>query len=163
VTGLERKPAAGQIWKHYKAHWCTPEYGKPLFILGPYFYPGTNGLDFVTKKGMDATIALFEKYYERGNVLFESTLTSVRFGVPGDWLEKHKEEVLVVILDVSLEDCLKSLHTRQGISDFSGGEKHIRNHQHQFERVQVRLKEKGFRMEYVSREEAADKIIKWVS
>lgn len=163
-----------------EAHWCTsvndrldPEGGIPgrvssndmipLFILGPYTTPGTAGCDFVTKKGMDATIALFEKYRERGNVLFESILTSVRFGAPGDWLEKHKEEVLVVILNVPLEDCIKSLHERQAVSDFSGGEKHIRDHQHQFERIQVRLKEKGFRLEYVSRDNAADKIIKWVS
>jgi hypothetical protein len=162
-----------------EAHWCfpkarfDPEGGnpgrvlptdpKPLFILGPYTTPGTAGCDFVTKKGMGATIALFEKYRERGNVLFESILTSVRFGAPGDWLEKHKEEVIVVILDVPLEECLKSLYARQANSDFSGGEKHIREHQHQFERVQERLKEKGFRLEYVSREEAADKIIKWVS
>ena len=150
--------------KQPEAYHCETAPGLPsLHILGPYINPTTAGCDFVTKRGMAVMIALMEKYASKGNVLFESILTSVRFGAPGDWLEAHKDEVLVVILDVSLEECIKSLHARQADSNFAGGEKHIRDHQHQFERIQVRLKEKGFHVEHVNRENAVDRIIQWLT
>jgi hypothetical protein len=131
----------------------------PFYVLGPYSGGPTAGCDYVTKRGMDATVALLEKYAQKGSIVFESILMSVRYGAPGLWMEKRLKDVVVVILDVPLEECIRSLRERQSRSDFAGGEKHIRIHQRQFENVQRRLKSLGYRLEYVKRDKAVSTII----
>jgi hypothetical protein len=144
--------------------WDAPFYrkGPPLYILGSYEkQAGTVGFDLITKRGVDTIVALLRKYAAMGDVLYESIMTSVRFSAPtiGAWMMERKDDIWVVVLDVTLEECLASLHGRQETSGVVGGEKHIRANQRQFERVQTQLKDLGFRMVYVKRESAVETIL----
>jgi ABC-type Zn2+ transport system substrate-binding protein/surface adhesin len=87
---------------------------------------------------------------------------STRFSAPtlGLWLEAHKKDVVALTLTTTVEECQAALNNRQRYQRGKPGYgKHIEAQQHMFERVTALLTEKGFRVEYVSREEAPSIIL----
>src|SRR4051812_3738272 len=55
---------------------------RPFYILGPYESAVTSGCDYVTKLGVVATCEFLERYRQKGVILFESIMTSVRIMEP---------------------------------------------------------------------------------
>lgn len=135
---------------------------KPLYILGPYEQPTTAGGDYITKKGVQATMDIFDKYLALGHVLFESIMTSIRFMEPsiGAWLDAHRKSVCVVTLKTSIQECQEAIAIRQKASiAVAHPSKHLIDNQKRFEGVSRTLAEKGFLQVYVDREEAPDVIL----
>lgn len=162
LTKFKATPIYGLLGPAYPEAHRFELNGASSYALGPYRNQSHGGCDVVTKKGAKIFIELLEKYVDKGSIVFESILTSIRFMEPtiGKCLLSHKKEMVIVVLDVSLEDCLKSLHLRQEGSEFSGGEKHVRRNHIDFERVTVRFKNLGFRIEYVTRESGEREILR---
>ena len=158
-------------------HKTSPKHvgGPPTFVLGPYESPQTTGFDCVIRLGMEAALALLEKYrvkatpfhaFHGGHVLFESVFTSVRFLEPsiGKWLTTHKGDAIIATLDTTLEQCLSAIEERKktSLAGTKWSSKYLEGNHKQFERVTAQYEELGFRMEYVSRENASEKILGWL-
>ncbi len=139
---------------------CTPT--GLVYVLGPYDRPGTAGFDFITNRGMKNSVEFLDKYAALGSVVFESILVSTRFLAPtvGGWLLANKGRVVNLILDVSLEQCLEAIAFRQTVSSVKARQnKHIVHQQTAFERTNMKLGQLGFRVEYVTRENAEARIL----
>lgn len=147
----------------YRCQWTTtPRSKTACYILGPYESTATAGGDYLTKKGVATLVDVLEKYRAAGNLLFESILTSIRFMEPtvGAWLEQHKSEVIAVTLTTTREQCMDAIKERRQSSIASShSAKHFLDNHHRFELVTAKLLEKGFRVEYASRDEAAKLIL----
>lgn len=151
------RPIYGILGTKAPEAYCCQD-GK-LFVIGPYNTPGWGGCDVITKKGFGVLLSILEKYLNKGkNILFEGILVSLRYGQIGEWLEDYKDQTLVLALDVSLEECLRSLHRRQDVSGVVVGEKNLATHQKQLVSAYRRLQENGFNLEYITREEVVDRI-----
>jgi cytidylate kinase len=151
---------------------------RPLYVLGPYQSSASSGCDlntnfgcdYITKRGVKTMVACLEKYSLKGNVLFESILTSTRFMEPsvGAWLLKHRADLLNVTLTTTLDQCIEAVTSRQTRSIVAGTRslgresKHIHRQQIDVERVSQKLTQLGFRVEYVSREDAVRKVLSWL-
>lgn len=151
-----RKPEAYEILR---------DKGRPIYVLGPYDATPTSGLDVVSTAGLDCVIALVEKYRIKGHVLMEGILVSSNFGSIGEYLVKHKEELIIAILDTSLEDCLRDLAARQvAAGKEPHGARHLEGH---YKRIhgttQQKFIEYGIRVEAVSRENAVGRILSWLN
>jgi hypothetical protein len=135
----------------------------PFYILGPYNVPGMAGCDYVTMRGMALMLELLDKYVSKGDILYEGVLLSVRILAPtiGKWLLEHKDDVRILILDTTLEQCLAALKERQDKSAYRPGKDDtlLQVQQRQFERVKKHLQGQGFGIEYVSRDKAVKRII----
>jgi hypothetical protein len=146
----------------YRGH---TRHGEDIYVLGPYEGSATGGADYITKKGVTATVGVLEKYVQLGHVILESVLISTRFLEPsvGAWFLQHKKDVLHVTLDTPYDACLQAVLERQQRSIVEGTPpKHIERQWIDFGRVTKRLTELKFRMEYVSREDAVEKIVAWL-
>lgn len=143
-----------------------PKSSTTLFVMGPYASEATCGGDYLTKKGVQATVEILERYSTMGHVIFESVLVSTRFMEPsiGAWMVRHKDEVLHATLDTTYDACFKSVMARQKRSIAKPADpKHIERQWIDFGRVTKRLTELGFRMEVCSRENAVQEILGWLS
>lgn len=140
--------------------------GPPTFVLGPYQSNATCGFDYITKLGVKAATILLEKYRLKGNVLFESILTSARILEPsiGRFVKAHKDEIIIATLETSLEECKQSIEMRGRASITGGGKgsKHLVDLDHAIQTCGKRYTELGYRMEYVSRENAPERILGWL-
>ena len=135
---------------------------KPLYIIGPYHSP-TGGIDAISGRGLELVIGLLDKYVSKGHMLFEGMMISTAFGSIGEWLEKHKAEAIVAVLDTPLEVCLNSLRGRQATSTRSaGGEKHVEAHWNAIQGVAEKMKKMGMRVETLERDRAAETIRGWL-
>jgi hypothetical protein len=138
--------------------------GPPTFVLGPYQTSATCGFDYITKLGVKAATEFLEKYRaKKGHVVFESIMTSVRILEPsiGKWIAAHKDELTIVTLTTTFEECEASIADRKtrSTSGASWNNKHLVAQQVMFERVTSQYEERGFRMEYVNRESAPEMIL----
>jgi hypothetical protein len=114
--------------------------GPPTFVLGPYQSNATCGFDHITKLGVKAATILLEKYrLKGGNILFESIMTSVR------------------ILEPSIEE-----RKRVSVAGTKWNSTHLVAQQRMIERVTGQYIERGYRLEYVTRENAPEKILGWL-
>ena len=145
----------------------TPKHvkGPPFFVLGPYESPATAGCDYVTKLGVATMEEFLERYRQRGNILFESIMTSVRILEPsiGRWIAVNKKDMIVATLTTTFEQCEEAIKTRK-LSSQSGhrwNSTHLKAQQVMFDRVTKQYDEMGFRQEYVSRDEMPKKILGW--
>lgn len=142
----------------------------PIYILGPYQTWATCGFDYITKLGVARAEEILEKYRQRtlndGHIIFESIMTSVRILEPsiGRWIKANRRDVLIVTLTTSLEECARSIEERKTRSTMGTkwNSKHLEAQQRMFERVTQQYKELGFRQEYVSRDNAPEKILGWL-
>jgi hypothetical protein len=140
--------------------------GPPTFVLGPYQSKASGGFDYITSLGVKAATILLEKYRLKGNVIFESILTSARILEPsiGRFIKVNKEEVIVATLDTSFEECLRSIERRGKVSVAGGkGSKHFVDLSRAIEHVTGKYAAMGYRMEYVSRASAPEKILGWLA
>jgi hypothetical protein len=139
--------------------------GPPTFVLGPYGSSATCGFDYITKLGVKAATLLLEKYQKKGNIVFESIMTSARILEPsiGRFIKVNKDEVLIATLDTTYEECLRSVEERKrnSIAGNRWNSTHLAAQQHMIERVTGQYAEMGYRMEYVSRANAPEKILEW--
>ncbi len=140
--------------------------GPPTFVLGPYQSSATCGFDYITKLGVKAATILLEKYRLKGNVLFESIMTSARILEPsiGQFIKANKDSILIATLDTSFEECARSIEARKKVSvaGTKWNSTHLAAQQHMIERVTGQYAEMGYRMEYVSRANAPEKILGWL-
>jgi hypothetical protein len=135
----------------------TPKHvaGPPTFVLGPYQSNATCGFDYITKLGVKAATILLEKYRLKGNVLFESIMTSARILEPsiGRFIKANKEEIIIATLDTTFEECARSIEERKktSVAGTKWNSTHLVAQQRMIERVTGQYTELGYRMEYVSR------------
>ncbi len=157
------KPIFGALGPRMPEAYICDTKAKPLYVIGPYNVPGMAGCDYVTMRGMALMLELLDKYTAKGDVLYEGVLLSVRISAPtvGKWLLEHKDDVLILILDTTLDQCEAALKERQEKSAYRPGkdDKLLQVQQKQFERVKQNLKDQGFRIEYVSRDDASSRIV----
>lgn len=129
-----------------------------LFVLGPYLTP-TGGADVLSGRGFDAITSLLDKYSAKGHVLFEGVTFSVSFGQVGEWLERHKKDVIVAFLDAPLEVCVQAIKDRTGdTARFA----HVREKVLALARVKKRMMGLGMRVETITRENGFEKIQGWL-
>lgn len=152
-----RKPEAYELAQTKKR--------KPIYVLGPYDETPTSGVDVISGAGLDSVINLIEKYRPRGHVVMEGILISSNFGSVGEYLVRYKSEVILAILDTTVEQCLAALYKRQEKAGSKPAEvKHLETH---YKRIhgstRKRFEEYGIRVEMVSRENGAEKILSWLS
>lgn len=146
-----------------EAYRCN-RFAKPFYVLGGYESPATAGFDYVTKKGIATAVKFTDGYARRGNILLESVLVSTRFMEPtmGAWFTTHKSEVINATLTTTQEQCLAAITDRRTRSVGHASSKHIERQYIDFGRVTARLEREGFRVEYVSRDDAVEKIVSWL-
>jgi hypothetical protein len=139
--------------------------GKPLYVLGPYDDTPTSGIDVISPMGFAAVIELIEKYRKKGHVIMEGIHTSQNFGSIGTYLVQHKDELIIARLDTSLEACFSDLRKRQAKSSkkTNGGDKHIATIYKRVISTCKTFKEHGVRVEEVSRDNAVERILSWLS
>jgi hypothetical protein len=138
---------------------------KALHILGPYDGPGWAGFDHITKLGVQAAASLLERYVALGDVLFESVFVSARLLGPsiGRVLDANRDKVIAATLTTTPEQCRVAIASRQTRSIVRPGSgRQFEKQQREMATVTRRLHEKGYRMEYVSREEAPGAILRWL-
>jgi hypothetical protein len=146
-----------------EAYRCN-RFKQPFYVLGGYESPATAGFDYVTKKGITTAVRLTDGYARRGNVLLESVLLSTRFMEPtmGAWFTEHKAELINATLTTTEKQCMEAIADRRTRSVGHSSSIHLERQFIDFGRVTERLKRDGFRVEYVSREYAVDKILGWL-
>ena len=177
---LHAVPVYGTLGPKYPEAYCclrktSPKHvaGPPTFVLGPYETSATCGFDYMTKLGVKAAEAFLEKYRAKaekapdgGHVLFESIMTSVRILEPsiGRWIKANKKDMLIVTLDTTLAECARSIEERKtrSVAGTKWNSTHLEAQQRMFERVTQQYTEMGYRMEYVSRDSAPEKILGWL-
>ena len=141
----------------------VPLKNKPLYVIGPYESNATSGLDCITPQSIANAIKVCERYVGKGHLLFESVLISTRFLEPsfGAWCLKHKADIINLTLTTTYEECLAAVAARQKTSIVvgRGPAKHMEAQCKDIGRVTKKLVALGFRLEYVSREEAPTKIL----
>ena len=169
-------PLFGTLGPKYPEAYCclqktSPKHvkGPPAFFLGPYESNATCGFDYITKLGVVAATKFLEKYRAKantlhgGHVVFESIMTSVRILGPsiGMWIAEHKREMVIVTLTTTLEECEAGIASRKtrSIAGTKWNSTHLVAQQRMFERVPGQYAERGYRMEYVSRDEAPGVIL----
>jgi hypothetical protein len=139
----------------------------PIYVLGPYDDTPTSGVDQISPAGFAGVIALIEKYRKKGHVVMEGIHVSKCFGSIGEYLVQHKDELIVAHLNTPLETCLSDLRKRQAKSrrkrEDGGGDKHIARGYKDIIATCNRFKEHGVRVEEVSRDNAVEKILSWLS
>jgi hypothetical protein len=138
----------------------------PFYILGPYGSPATCGCDYITKLGVEAMGKFLERYRLKGDMLFESIMTSVRILEPsiGKWIAANKKDVIVATLTTTFEQCEAAIKKRKA-SSIAGNRwnsKHLMAQQIMYDRVTKQYGEMGFRQELISREGAPGKILSWL-
>lgn len=134
-----------------------------FYVLGPYHSDKTAGVDYVTKKGVEALLEFLDRYQHKGPCVFESALTSKRFGTPGEWLLKQKE-VRILRLDITFEQCRQNLLRRRAAINNQVPEKgHFERDYAQFESAMRRYELGGARVEKVSPNQAPERILSWLN
>jgi hypothetical protein len=159
---------------------CSPIYGvlglrmpeaytvgnKPFYVLGPYESHATAGCDYITKLGVKRMVEFLEQYRQKGDILFESIMTSVRIMEPsiGQWIAANKSDVVIATLTTTIQQCVEAIEARKltSVNGTRWNSKHLVAQQRMYERVTAQYKEMGFRQEYVSRDEAPGKILGWL-
>lgn len=140
--------------------------GPPSFVLGPYQTEATCGFDYITKLGVERAQEILEKYQPKGHVVFESIMTSVRILKPsiGRFMEANKSDVIIVTLDTSYEECYRSVEARKlkSVNGTRWNSTHLEAQQRMFEIVTQQYTDAGYRMEYVSRASAPEKLVGWL-
>lgn len=146
--------------------------GPQSYVLGPYQTEATCGFDYITKLGVERAQEILEKYQLKttgpfgGHVVFESIMTSVRILKPsiGRFMEANKSDALIVTLDTSYEECHRSIEARKlkSVNGTRWNSTHLKAQQIMFERVTEQYTTMGFRMEYVSRDSAPEKLLGWL-
>lgn len=145
--------------------------GPPTFVLGPYQTEATCGFDYITKLGVKRAEELLEKYRLKcgphgGHVMFESIMTSARILEPsiGRWIKANKDSVIIVNLDTTFEECARSIERRKltSINGTRWNSTHLQAQQKMIDRVTQQYTDAGYRMEYVSRDSAPEKILGWL-
>lgn len=137
----------------------------PFYILGPYEQPTTAGCDYVTKKGVAATLQFLDKYVGKGrDIVLESIQLSARYSAPtiGKWLEDHRSDVVAFTLTTTLQECADAISARQQKSIKGVPSEppiHLKAQQRMFELVTAKLLGNGFRVEYVSRDDAVTAVL----
>jgi hypothetical protein len=137
--------------------------GPATFVLGPYETNATCGFDYITKLGVKAATEFLERYRNKGNILFESIFTSVRILEPsvGRWIAANKSDFRILTLTTSLAECEADIAARKtrSVAGAHWNNKHLLAQQRMFERVTAQYEERGFAMQYVSRDEAPGAIL----
>jgi hypothetical protein len=131
---------------------------RPLFALGPYPAAGCDAV--ISAFGIDGLLWLLDKYADKGDVIFEALIISSMFGAIGDWLEARKENAIVAVLDVTLDDCRAGLAARQG-----DHQKAAKTQEAHFDRtlaVAKQMRELAMRAEMLKRENAVETILGWL-
>lgn len=129
----------------------------PLYLLGPYQTP-TGGADILSSKGFDVVVELIERYSKRGHVLFEGVMFAVSFGQIGEWLEKHKQDVVVAFIETPIDVCIRSIKDRTGDkAQFA----RVKEKVAALRRVKNRMVGLGMRVETITRDDGYDKIREW--
>lgn len=133
---------------------------KFLYLLGPYHTPA-GGADCI--QPYENIPVLVEKYAAKGHVLFEGVLISKSKGTVGICLEQWGKQAVLLFLDTSLEECIRSVEQRRTDRD-DGRKFNPKNLTEAFKAVQrVRktlLNEGILRIVDVSRESASQVILK---
>jgi hypothetical protein len=151
-----------------EAYRCVPaEMAKRRFyVLGPYESHATAGCDYITKLGVVRMVEFLEQYRQKGDILFESIMTSVRIMEPsiGKWIAANKKDVLVATLTTTIKECAAAIEKRKltSVNGTRWNSKHLEAQQRMYERVTSQYEEMGFRQEYVSRDDAPGKILGWL-
>lgn len=150
-----------------EAYQCSLNHGtRAVHVLGPYESSVTSGCDYVTKLGVTATCEFLERYRQKGDILFESIMTSVRILEPsiGRWIKAHKDEMVITTLTTTFEECIAAIEDRRtrSMSAHRFDSKHLKAQQIMFERVTAQYTEADYRMEYVSRDDAPGAIMRWL-
>lgn len=166
LAKFEPKPIYGMVGpRKPEAYELVRKRGKPIYVLGPYDDTPTSGVDVISTAGLDCVTELCEKYRPKGHVIMEGILVSSNFGSVGEYLVQYKSELIIAILDTSLEQCVEALKKRQILAGSGPAEvKHIGAH---YKRIhgstRKRFEEYGVRVEMVSRENGAEKILSWLN
>lgn len=169
VRGFDCTPVFGALgFRFPEAYDCRGmdrPLKRPLHILGPYETNATCGFDYITKLGVVAAVAFLERYRPKGDILFESIMTSVRIMEPsiGQWIKANKKDIVIATLTTTLEECARSIEERKArsVAGTKWNSTHLVAQQRMFERVTEQYTEAGYRMEYVSRDEAPSAILGW--
>jgi hypothetical protein len=132
---------------------------RPLFAVGPYPAAGCDAV--VSRCGISGVLYLLDKYAAQGDVIFEALIVSSMFGAVGEWLEARKDNVIVAVLDVTLEDCRAGLAERQ--RDNPKIAKTQADHYHRTLAVAAQMKQRGMRVEMLQRIGAVDTILDWLA
>lgn len=176
---LHATPVFGSLGMKVPEAYCclrktSPKHvaGPPTFVLGPYLTEATCGFDYITKLGVARAEELLEKYRLKavsphgGHVMFESIMTSARILEPsiGRWIKANKEHMIIVNLDTTYEECRQSIERRKlvSINGTRWNSEHLEAQQKMIDRVTQQYTDAGYRMEYVSRDSAPEKILGWL-
>ncbi len=131
---------------------------RPLFAIGPYPAAGCDSV--LSRAGVQGVIDLLQKYSAMGDVIFEGLIISSMFGAIGEWLAARKSQVIIAVLDVTLDDCRVGLAARQG--DNQRAAKSQETHYHRTLKVAERMREMDMAVEMLKREGAVETILGWL-
>jgi hypothetical protein len=165
VARFKAQPVFGVLgFKAPEAYLCGSKSTPHLFnVLGPYETDATCGFDYMTKLGVKEAVKFLERYNEKGDMLFESIMTSVRILEPsiGVFIKANKDKIKIVTLTTTMDECAAAIEARQkrSIAGTRWNAKHLAAQQRQFENVTRQYEERGFDMTYVSRDEAPVKLM----
>jgi hypothetical protein len=153
VLGIKRPEA-------YKC--ATKSGGDKFFVLGPYHVP-TGGLDWVAPLGFDVIIDLLARYSSKGNVLAECFIFANKFGSVGEWMEARKAEVIIAFMDTPLEICLQAVAERRArVGHKPRDPLHVHEEYERAQKTEQLFRDKGFRVERLSRENGVSKVLGWL-
>ena len=139
---------------------------QPFYVLGPYDSTATAGCDYITKLGVKRMTEFLEHYSFKGDILFESIMTSVRILEPsiGKWIAANKKDVIIATLTTTMAQCIEAIEKRKlvSVNGTRWNSKHLEAQQHMFDRVTAQYTEMGFNQQYATRDEMPGKILGWL-
>jgi hypothetical protein len=122
-----------------------PQEGQQAFVLGPYGERKIGGCDCI--QPYSSIPKLIDRYAAQGHVVFEGSLMSDNYGLIGEHLKKYKDQVVIVVLDTPIEECLRRMGQRtETTADPERRERKTRTRHKNVQVARKRFIAEGFRV-----------------
>jgi hypothetical protein len=96
--------------------------------------------------------------------VFEGLIISDTYGALGAMLEDFSKDVIMAFLDTPVQVGLDRVRSRQAKSGRARGEKNVEAHYARSRNVRKRMESEGkFRLESISSENGAQKVLGWLT